>query len=107
MTPLSLTAASPIVDQQRVCSQLFDHTSILRFLETWTGVQEPTISAWRRQVVGDLTSAFNFANPDFSVPVLPAIPPVTNSTIVDPAVPSPQSFPRAGSVHLPTGSCRS
>jgi phospholipase C len=77
----------------RVCSQLFDHTSILRFLETWTGVQEPTISAWRRQVVGDLTSGFDFANPDFSVPTLPAIPPVSNPTIVDPPVPSPQTLP--------------
>jgi len=84
---------SPWTRGRRVCSQLFDHTSIIRFLETWTGVQEPTISAWRRQVCGDLTSAFNFANPDFSVPILPAIPPVTNSTIVDPVVPSPQSIP--------------
>lgn len=55
-------------------SQVFDHTSIIRFLETWTGVQEPNISAWRRSVCGDLTSAFDFANPDYSVPALPAAP---------------------------------
>ena len=54
-----------------VCPQVFDHTSILRFLETWTGVHEPNISAWRRQVCGDLTSAFNFANPDTNYPSLP------------------------------------
>jgi phospholipase C len=84
---------SPWTRGGRVCSQVFDHTSVIRFLETWTGVQEPTISAWRRQVSGDLTSAFNFANPDFSVPALPPIPPVGNSTIVEPAVPSQQSLP--------------
>ncbi|WP_235215559.1 phospholipase domain-containing protein [Phaeacidiphilus oryzae] len=31
---------------------------MLRFLETWTGVAEPHISAWRREVCGDLTAAF-------------------------------------------------
>ncbi|SHL15983.1 phosphocholine-specific phospholipase C [Streptomyces yunnanensis] len=43
------------------CSQVFDHTSITRFLERWTGVQEPNISAWRRTVCGDLTAAFDFS----------------------------------------------
>ncbi|MFD9815700.1 phosphocholine-specific phospholipase C [Streptomyces sp. NPDC059080] len=42
------------------CSQVFDHTSITRFLEKWTGVREPNISAWRRTVCGDLTGAFDF-----------------------------------------------
>jgi hypothetical protein len=31
----------------------------------------PNLSAWRRETVGDLTSAFNFAAPDASVPQLP------------------------------------
>ncbi|MGQ4490597.1 phospholipase C, phosphocholine-specific [Streptomyces sp. 372A] len=43
-----------------VCSEVFDHTSVIRFLERWTGVEEPNISDWRRQVTGDLTSAFDF-----------------------------------------------
>ncbi|MCK7626640.1 phospholipase C, phosphocholine-specific [Streptomyces sp. RS10V-4] len=43
------------------CSQVFDHTSITRFLERWTGVREPNISAWRRTVCGDLTAAFDFS----------------------------------------------
>jgi phospholipase C len=38
-----------------VCSQKFDHTSVLQFLEKITGVQEPNISAWRRRTFGDLT----------------------------------------------------
>ncbi|MGQ3183685.1 MAG: alkaline phosphatase family protein, partial [Brevundimonas aurantiaca] len=47
-----------------VNSQAFDHTSVLRFIETRFGVQEPNISPFRRAVCGDLTSAFNFANPN-------------------------------------------
>ncbi|AJC55825.1 phospholipase C C phosphocholine-specific [Streptomyces sp. 769] len=43
------------------CSQVFDHTSITRFLERWTGVREPNIGAWRRTVCGDLTAAFDFS----------------------------------------------
>ncbi|PWS46579.1 phospholipase C, phosphocholine-specific, partial [Streptomyces sp. FT05W] len=43
-----------------VCSEVFDHTSVIRLLERWTGVEEPNIGAWRRQVTGDLTSAFDF-----------------------------------------------
>jgi phospholipase C len=83
---------SPWTRGGRVCSQVFDHTSIIRFLETWTGVQEPNISAWRRQVCGDLTSAFDFAHPDTSYPVLPNVTPVSGSP-VNPTVPSPQTVP--------------
>lgn len=56
-----------------VCSELFDHTSVLQFMERRFGVQEPNISAWRRSVCGDLTSAFDFANPnrDWSTLELP------------------------------------
>ena len=37
-------------------SQVFDHTSVIRFLERRFGVFEPNISPWRRAVCGDLTS---------------------------------------------------
>jgi phospholipase C len=47
-----------------VCSQVFDHTSTLRFLEARFGVKEDNISAWRRSVCGDLTSAFDFKTPN-------------------------------------------
>jgi phospholipase C len=43
-----------------VCSEVFDHTSILRFMERRFGVHEPNISPWRRSICGDLTSAFDF-----------------------------------------------
>ena len=53
-----------------VCSDTFDHTSILRFLERVFGVpvprrnpttQSPGLSPWREATTGDLTAAFNFA----------------------------------------------
>jgi phospholipase C len=47
-----------------VNSQVFDHTSAIRFLETRFGVHEPNISPWRRAVCGDLTSAFDFKAPN-------------------------------------------
>ncbi|GII56492.1 phospholipase C, phosphocholine-specific [Planotetraspora thailandica] len=54
-----------------VCSEVFDHTSIIRFMERRFGVHEPNISPWRRSVCGDLTSAFDFARTDGAVPALP------------------------------------
>ncbi|GAA4815142.1 phosphocholine-specific phospholipase C [Streptomyces ziwulingensis] len=44
-----------------VCSETFDHTSILRFMERRFGVREPNISPWRRAICGDLTAAFDFS----------------------------------------------
>lgn len=54
-----------------VCSQPFDHTSVLQLLEKVTGVREPNISAWRRQTFGDLTSALRFDQPAQRAPLLP------------------------------------
>jgi phospholipase C len=59
-----LVIASPWSRGGYVCSQVFDHTSLLQFTEVFlshkTGqpVRETNISAWRRTVCGDLTSAF-------------------------------------------------
>lgn len=55
-----------------VCSQTFDHTSILQFLERFTGVREPNISDWRRKTFGDLTAAFRFGEPPARAPILPS-----------------------------------
>jgi phospholipase C len=100
-----------------VSSDLFDHTSILRFLEARFGAEVPNLSAWRRATVGDLTSAFNFAVPDFSVPTLPStttgIPEVIQQCAASLAgttpypVPNPQSVPsqEAGTAHRPGGRC--
>ena len=53
-----------------VCSQPFDHTSVLQFLEKFTGVGSRTSRDWRRKTFGDLTSAFRFEQPA-SAPRLP------------------------------------
>jgi len=55
-----------------VCSETFDHTSIIRFMERRFGVHEPNISTWRRSVCGDLTSAFDFGHRRMALPTLPA-----------------------------------
>jgi phospholipase C len=49
-----------------VNSQVFDHTSLIRFIEVRFGgglLVETNITPWRRAVAGDLTSAFDFENP--------------------------------------------
>ncbi|WP_109508922.1 phosphocholine-specific phospholipase C [Nocardioides speluncae] len=55
-----MTIVSPWTVGGYVDSAVADHTSTIRFLERWTGVAEPNISAWRRSVCSDLTSAFDF-----------------------------------------------
>jgi phospholipase C len=66
-----MTVISPWSRGGWVNSQVFDHTSVIRFLEKWTGVHEPNISAWRRAICGDLTSCFDFREHDASLPKLP------------------------------------
>ncbi|GAB3511702.1 phospholipase C, phosphocholine-specific [Spirosoma knui] len=59
-----LVIASPWSRGGYVCSEVFDHTSILQFLEgflskkTGKPIRETNISSWRRTVCGDLTSVF-------------------------------------------------
>src|SRR5260370_15806516 len=52
-----------------VSSEVFDHTSLIRFIETRFGQNNPAlkennITQRRRAVTGDLTSAFNFTSPN-------------------------------------------
>jgi phospholipase C len=59
-----------------VNSQLFDHTSIIQFLEARFAPGQPdlvesNITPWRRAVVGDLTTAFDFRTPNRSPLDLP------------------------------------
>jgi phospholipase C len=63
-----LLVVSPWTRGGWVCSEVFDHTSILRFLERRFGIAEPNISPWRRTVCGDLTSMFDFASPNAGRP---------------------------------------
>ncbi|MBA4808623.1 phosphocholine-specific phospholipase C [Brevundimonas sp.] len=56
----------------RVNSEVFDHTSVIRFLETRFGVMEHNISPWRRAVCGDLTSCLDFTGADARIVPLPS-----------------------------------
>jgi len=59
-----MVIASPWSRGGCVCSQVFDHTSVLQFLEHFLTrrlgrkVEEPNISRWRRVVCGDLSASF-------------------------------------------------
>jgi phospholipase C len=100
-----------------VATDLFDHTSVLRFLETRFGAEVPNLSAWRRSAVGDLTSALNFKAPDTSVPSLPATTPGISAAIQQCAnnlagltqytVPAMQAMPtqESGTAQKPSGTC--
>lgn len=73
-----LIIASPWSRGGCVCSQVFDHTSPLQFLERFlshkTGkeIKEPNINSWRRAVCGDLTATFlSSSESDNSIPPFP------------------------------------
>ncbi|MFD2936388.1 phosphocholine-specific phospholipase C [Spirosoma flavum] len=59
-----LVIVSPWSRGGYVCSEVFDHTSTLQFLENFLShkkgrkVDEPNIGPWRRTVCGDLSSVF-------------------------------------------------
>jgi phospholipase C len=60
-----------------VNSEVFDHTSLIRFIERrfarqYPGIRNDNITPWRRAVAGDLTSAFNFSNPNGASAPLPS-----------------------------------
>ncbi len=61
--------ASPWSRGGKVCSQVFDHTSSLQFLEGFLGAKTGkdikchNISQWRRTICGDLTTVFRPYNP--------------------------------------------
>jgi phospholipase C len=57
---IPVTIVSPWTAGGRVCSEVFDHSSLIRLIEARFGVREPNITAWRRRTCGDLTSAFRF-----------------------------------------------
>jgi len=60
-----------------VNSEVFDHSSLIRFIEQrfgpdYPGLKESNITPWRRAVCGDLTSAFNFKSPNSARVPLPS-----------------------------------
>ena len=89
-----------------VNSEVFDHTSVIRFLEKRFGVIEPNITPWRRAVTGDLTSAFDFQTPDDKPVMVPGVTGLVermmaSAKLDEPAVPAQQSLPRQESGQRP------
>jgi phospholipase C len=83
-----------------VNSQVFDHTSTLMFLEERFGVKEPQISKYRRAVCGDLTSAFNFENPNNEP--LPVLSGSTTKEQADALTAAQQGAPKINPPATPT-----
>ena len=112
-----MLVVSPFSRGGFVSSDVFDHTSVLKFLETRFGAEVPNLSAWRRATVGDMTTAFNFKAKDLSIPNLPATLPGDAQAIAQCAtnlageipytVPSVQTLPtqEAGTPARPSGAC--
>ena len=95
-----MTVISPWSRGGWVNSQVFDHTSVLRFLELVTGVHEPNISAWRRTVCGDLTSCFDFTSFDPGVPRLPDVDKLVGAADAEKKLPK-VTAPRHGTQPMP------
>ncbi|MER6385180.1 phosphocholine-specific phospholipase C [Streptomyces sp. NPDC001233] len=90
-----------------VCSETFDHTSIIRFIEGRFGVHEPNVSPWRRAITGDLTSAFDFSRKDTKPVALPsttAYEPPDHNRHPDyvPKPPANPALPKQERGHRPT-----
>ena len=67
-TRVPMLICSPWTRGGYVDSNVYDHTSMLQFLATWTGVKPANVTPWRASVTGDLTTAFDFKHPDFTIP---------------------------------------
>jgi phospholipase C len=67
-TRVPMLICSPWTTGGYIDSNVYDHTSMLQFLAAWTGVKPDNVTSWRSSVVGDLTAAFDFENPNFTIP---------------------------------------
>jgi phospholipase C len=82
-----------------VVSQTFDHTSVVKFIEQRWGVTCPNISPWRREITGDLLTAFDFDSFDASWPTLPDtssyVPTAASEckNLPAPKIPKQQNYP--------------
>jgi phospholipase C len=90
---------SPFTRGPLVCSDVFDHTSVIQLLELKYGVHCPNLSSWRRKTAGNLLQAINFAaTPSTHVPARPdagqlAAEAAAQSSLPAPEPPSPQVMP--------------
>ena len=67
---------SPWTRGGNVFAEHSDHSSQILFLEKWLEAKgmpfkQAEMNPWRRENMADLTKAFDFANPDYSIPAMP------------------------------------
>jgi len=91
---------SPWSTGGKVESTVYDHTSILQFIEARFGVEVPYLSKWRRDTCGDITEALDMTTPVAPFPTgLPDDQQLAQDVALSCAdkplnsVPSPQSMP--------------
>ena len=77
-------------------SQVFDHTSVGRFLEKRFGITVEAIGPWHRAVSGDLTTCFDFKRPND--PLVPALPDTSQFSAINAAQ---RQLPDTGVVNAP------
>ncbi|KAH8892840.1 non-hemolytic phospholipase c [Thozetella sp. PMI_491] len=74
---IPLMIISPFTRGGKVFTERGDHSSILMFLEQYlaakgySNVTTEQLSDWRREHMSNLLNAFDFENPDYSIPDLP------------------------------------
>jgi phospholipase C len=76
-----MLVVSPFSRGGYVSSEVFDHTSQIRFLEERFGIRASTISAWRRSTVGNLASTLRMGGSDAVVPPLPSTSDDTTASV--------------------------
>jgi phospholipase C len=77
---------SPFSQGGYLCSEVFDHVSVLKLISARFGTPVPNASAWRLGTVSDMTGALAlFAPPETSVPSLPPTS-ITDPQIAEQAV---------------------
>ncbi|PNY26837.1 Non-hemolytic phospholipase C [Tolypocladium capitatum] len=69
---------SPWTRNGGVYTEHADHSSQILFVEKWQAAKGKNVTTgemvhWRREHMGDLVSAFDFENPDYTVPQLPIV----------------------------------
>ncbi|HEV2426695.1 MAG TPA: alkaline phosphatase family protein, partial [Acidimicrobiales bacterium] len=67
-----MLVVSPFARGGLLSSDVFDHTSQIRFLEHRFGIRCPNLSAWRRATVGDLSTTLRTSRRVTATPRLPS-----------------------------------
>lgn len=76
---MPMVIVSPYTRGGHVFSDVSDHSSTLMFMEEWVGkttngsyaAPAKNIDSWYRDISSNLVGAFDFNNPDYSIPKLP------------------------------------